>query len=221
MTALATACLLALSGCGSSDNGVASKSGKEILAASKAAAVSASSVHVLAKSAQGGLKFTSDSELGEDESRAKASFLGVDFEVIRIGQSIYAKGSQAFYARLLGSAAHVPQGTWLKGSAGSGKLGQLTSITELAGQLNRQLSTSRPVTKGATTTVNGQKVVELKEVGKLYKGALYVATTGKPYPIVLVKSGRRETGRTTFSGWDEDLSIGAPSPSVDVSTLTG
>ncbi len=218
---LGLAALLALSGCGSSDNGVAEKSGKEILAASKAAAEGADSVHVLAKSAQGRLTFSSDLELGKDEARAKASFLGLNFEVIQIGHSIYAKGSQAFYARLLGSAADVPQGTWLKGSANSGKLGQLTSFTELAGQLNRLLSTSGPVTKGTTTTVNGQKAIELKEVAKLYKGTLYVATTGKPYPIALVKSGRRETGRTTFSAWDEDVSISAPSPSVDVSTLEG
>lgn len=86
-------------------------------------------------------------------------------------------------------------------------------------QLNRLLSTPGSVVKGATTTVNEQKVVELKETTKVYKGSLFVATTGKPYPVLLVKSGGRETGRTTFSEWDEDFSLNAPSPSVELSSF--
>ncbi len=50
--ALAVA-VAALAGCGSSGNGVASKSPSEILAASKAAALSASSVHVVEQQPRG------------------------------------------------------------------------------------------------------------------------------------------------------------------------
>ena len=60
-------------------------------------------------------------------------------------------------------------------------------FTDLRGELNRLLSTTAPVAKGAKTTINGQKAIEVKEAAKLYKGLLYVATTGKPYPIQLVK----------------------------------
>ncbi len=218
---LALLLALAVSGCGSSDNGVAEKSGKEILAASKAAATGATSVHVVSKGAQGRLTLSSELELGKDEGRAKVSLLGTDFEVIDIGQTIYAKGSQAFYAQLLGTKAHVPQATWLKGSANNDELGQLASFTQLPARLDLLLSTPGAITKGVSTTVNGQKVIELKEATKVYKGVLYVAATGKPYPVALVKSGRRETGRTTFSDWDKGLAISAPSPSVDVRTLKG
>ncbi len=219
---LAVALSAALAGCGSSDNGVASKSGKEILAASKAAAVGADSVHVLAKSAQGRLTLAINLALGRNGGRGRVSLFGLDYEVIRIGDTAYVKGSPAFYKRLgaiLGKTLRVPAGTWLEGSATKGPLSQPVAFTDRPSELDRLLSTPGSVTKGASTTINGQKVIELKEATKVYKGVLYVATTGKPYPVLLVKSGGREKGRTTFSGWDEEVSLSAPSPSVDVSTL--
>ena len=95
MLALAVALgLLAVSGCGSSDNGVAGKSAKEILQASKAAAVGADSVHVLAKNAQGRLSFTSDLELSRDGGHARfVSLLGFHLDVIQIGETVDVKRS--------------------------------------------------------------------------------------------------------------------------------
>ncbi len=224
MTALAATCLLALSGCGSSDNGVSLKSGKEILAASKEAAQKASSVHVVGKSSQGPLTLAINLTLTDNGGRGHVSFLGLSFEAVRVGGTIYLKGSPAFYARVgavLGKSLDVPTGTWLKGSAENGPLSQLAAFTDLSGELNRLLSTPGSVIKGASTTVKGQKVIELKEATKVYKGVLYVATTGKPYPVALVKNGGREKGRITFSEWDEPVSLTAPSPTMDVSTLKG
>ncbi len=221
---LGLAALLALSGCGSSDNGVSSKSGKEILAASKAAAVGASSVHVVGKSSQGRLTLAIDLSLTRNGGRGQVSFPGLDFEVIRIGDTVYVKGSPVFYSRvgaIIGKTLQVPAGTWLKGSVTRSALSQLVAFTDRASELDRLLSSPGSVTKGASTTVNGQKVIELKEATKVYKGVLYVATTGKPYPVALVKSGGKERGRTTFSGWDEEVSLSAPSPVVDVDSLTG
>jgi len=220
----ALALAAALVGCGSSDNGVASKSGKEILAASKAAAVSASSVHVVGKTSQGPASLSIDLRLTGDSGRGQISFLGADFEVIQIGATVYVKGTPIFYERLgdtLGLTLHVPKGTWMKGSASSGPLAQFVAFVDLRGELNRMLSTPGTVTKGQSTTVNGQKVIELKEATKVYKGSLYVATTGKPYPVKFVKNGGRERGLTSFSGWNEEVSVTAPSPVVDFSTLKG
>ncbi len=219
---LALLLALAVSGCGSSDNGVAEKSGKEILAASKAAATGATSVHVVSKGAQGRLTLSIDLTLTRDGGHGRVSFFGLDYEVIRIGDTVYVKGSPAFYAHLgsvLGTALHVPRGMWLKGPVNSGPLAPLAAFADRSGELNRLLSTPGSVIKGASTTVNGQKVIELKEATKVYKGVLYVARTGKPYPVALVKNGRREKGRTTFSEWDKPVSVTAPLPAVDIDTL--
>ena len=153
MLAVALA-LVALAGCGSSENGVASKSGKEILAASKAAAESASSVHVVGKTSQGRLSLTINLSLASNGGRGQVSFLGLNFEVIRIASTVYVKGTQAFYKRLgaaLGATLHVPKGTWLKAPAGSGPLAQLAAFADLRGELDRMLSTPGSVTKGAST----------------------------------------------------------------------
>lgn len=229
LAALLCLALMVLAGCGSSDNGVASKSGKEILAASNEAAAGASSVHVVGKNSQGQASLSVNLHLASNGGRGQVSFLGLNYEVVRTGHTAYVKGSPAFYERLsmvLGHPLHVPAGAWLKTSAQDGPVAQLVALADLRGEVNRLLSTPGSVTKGASTTVNGQKAIELKETTKVYKGVLYVATTGKPYPVALVKSGgkaknEREKGRIVFSEWDEDVSLNAPSPSVDISTLAG
>lgn len=214
--------LLALSGCGSSDNGVASKSAKEILQASKAAAISASSVHVVGASRVQTSSSTINARLAHGSGRSRVSLLGRGYEAIRIGSTVYVKGSQALYASLsarLGKTLHVPPGTWLKAPAGSGPLRELAALIDLPRQLDVILSTSAYLTKGASTTVDGQKAIAIKERAKLYEGVLYVATTGKPYPLLFVKNGGRERGRTRFSAWDRGVSLRAPVPSVELGAL--
>jgi hypothetical protein len=223
LLALAALCgAVLIAGCGSSDNGVASKSGKEILEAAKQAAAAASSVHVVARNSQGQLTSSLDLTLTKSGGRGRVSILGLDYELVRIGGTVYAKGDERFYGRLgvvLATKVHVPRGTWLKASATDGPLAQLAAFTDRRGELDRLLSTPGSVAKGASTTVNAQKAIELKERTKVYEGALFVAATGKPYPIQLVKSGGHERGRTSFSGWDRPVSLSAPSPSIDISTL--
>jgi hypothetical protein len=217
VSAAALLIALVLTGCGgSSGNGIASKSASEILAASRAAAESATSVHVAGKSAQGPLSLTLNLDLASDGGRGQVSLLGLSFELIRVGNTLYAKGNPAFYTRLSATTGlHLPQGVWLKAPASGGKLAQLASFTNLSGELGRLLSSTGPITKGASSTVNGQKAIELKETAKLFSGSLFIATTGKPYPIEIVKHGR-ESGQTTFSGWNQPVSLSAPAGAIAI-----
>ncbi|MFI4971284.1 MAG: hypothetical protein ACHP7H_01280 [Hyphomicrobiales bacterium] len=214
---LTVALAVSLTGCGgSSGNGIASKTPTEILAASKAAADSATSVHVAGKSSQGPLSLTLNLDLASNGGRGQISGLGLAYEVIRVGDTLYAKGNHAFYTRLSATTGlHLPQGVWLKAPASGGKLAQLASFTNLSRELGRLLSSTGPVTKGATTTVNGQKAIELKESAKLFSGSLFIATTGKPYPVELLKRGR-ESGQTTFSGWNAPVSLTAPANAIAI-----
>lgn len=212
--------LLALAGCGgSSDNGVSEKLPNEILVAAATAAQDASSVHVVSETSQGPLKTSVDLVLSKDAARGKISFLGADYEVVRLGQTVYVKGGGAFAASLsarLGKHVHVPANAWLKGSAGSGPLAQVADVTKMSGELERLLSASGPTSKGSKTTVKGQHAIVLKEKTRLFEANLYVATTGKPYPIEQVKNGGRERGRTSYSEWDEPVLLKAPSRAVAV-----
>jgi hypothetical protein len=216
---LAAAIAALAAGCGSSGNGVSSKSANEIMAASKAAANKASSARVATKVAQGKLELTSHIEFASNGGHAQVSFAGLAFEVLRIGSTLYVKGNRAFESRLTATASKkIPEGTWIKASASGTQLAQLAAFTDKTGEMSRLLSSSGPLTKGSTTTVNGQKAIELKQTAKLYTGSAFIATTGEPYPIQLLKHGR-ETGETSFSDWNQPVTLTAPTNSVEVSQL--
>ena len=221
--------LALLSGCGSQSNGVSSQSASAILDAASGAAQSASAVHLQVSSSAGGLTLSLDMHYTKDGARGQVSVVGLSFELIRIGNSLYVKGNNAFDRRLgemLGgrageaAAAKLPKNTWLKGAAGSGALKQLGAFTDLDQELALVLSHGTPVAKGAETTVSGQKTIELKRAAKLYTGALYIATTGNPYPILQRKTGQ-ETGQTSFTEWNKPVTLTAPTSALDVSRLAG
>ncbi len=202
-----------LSGCGSSGNDVASKEPKEILQASEAAIAKATSATINSKSSVGPLTLTADLKLTRSGGGQGAiSLVGLQFEVVRVGDSVYLKGNPAFYRRL--GVKPPPAGTWLKGSA-SGRLRETAAFTDLTTQATRILSTNGTITKGATTTVEGEPAIELKTEGKLYKGRLYVKTSGEPYPLKLEKSGR-ETSTTTFTNWNSTPPPTAPAATIPV-----
>jgi uncharacterized protein (DUF2147 family) len=208
--------MVTLAGCGgSADNGVASKNASEILAAAKAAAQSATAVHVESRAAQGRLTLKQNLGLARDGGHAHISGLGLDFEVIRTSNTLYLKGNPTFYQRLGINPTRIPQNTWIKTHANNRQFAGLRAFTDLPGEVGRLLTSANPVTKGATTTANGQKTIELKQTGKLYTGKIYVATTGKPYPVQITRTGR-ETGRTTLTNWNQPVSLSVPSSTISI-----
>ena len=210
--------VFSLAGCGgSTGNSIASRTPAEILAASRAVATSATSVHVVSNASQGRLTATLNLQLAGDGGRAQVSLLGLTFEVMRIGQTVYLKGSPDLYQRL-GIAANVPQGSWLTGPV-SGRLGQLAAFTDLRGELGRLLPASNArLVKGASTNIDGQQALELKATAKLYTGILYIPTTGKPYPIKLAKHGK-ETGQSTFFQWNTPITLNPPTNTTNLNQL--
>lgn len=224
--ALTFACLAALAACGSGDN-VSSKSAAAILAASRTAARNATAVHAIsqffaAKRANNSkprviAKF--DLELSESDGRANVAFLGSETKAVRIGQTLYVKGSPQFYRRLNErDDTHVPNGKWLKAPANNTELTSLAALTLPSGELTLLLrDPTLALTKGSLTTIDGHKAIELKTKGKLYSGAIYVAATGTPYPLQIVKHGR-ETSQTTFSNWNRSTHVAAPAAAVQLAT---
>jgi hypothetical protein len=202
---------LVLAGCSSSSgNGIASKTPTEMLAATKAAAEKATSVRVLSRTSQGRLSSTSDLQLASDGGHAYISLLGLVYEVTRIGQTLYLKGNRTFDSNLEGvSGGKIPAGKWLEAPADKGHLAEAGVVTYLGHELGILLGHNGPVSKGATTIINGQKAIELKETTKLYSGSLYIATTGRPYPIEIVKHGH-EQGQTVFSDWNQPVTLRIP-----------
>jgi hypothetical protein len=148
---------LAITGCSSSSssssgNGVSSKSPTEILAASKAAADSAGSVHVAGTLANNGTRITLNLSLASGQGgRGQISQNGLSFKLIVVGDTIYIKGSPAFYSHFGGTAAtRLFQGKWLKAPASGGELGSLAALTNFGQLIDPRPSPERPPSNCAT-----------------------------------------------------------------------
>lgn len=77
-----------------------SKSPAEILARATSAAEQASSVHIKASSANGPLTLTLDMSYAKNGAHGSISLFGLDYQLIRIGDTLYVSGNSRFYREL-------------------------------------------------------------------------------------------------------------------------
>ena len=216
LAALAAGC----GGSGAKDNGEAAKTPAQVLADTLQATSAASAVHVAGKIVSSGSPITLDLTIDRASgAKGDISESGLHFQLIRVGAKAYVQGSDAFYEKLGGAAAaQLLHGKWLEGSATSGDLAQLGQFTDID-VLFRQITAKhgKLVNDGATT-YQGQKVVAIRDTADGSK--LYVAATGKPYPVAILH-GKDASGAITFDGWNKTVSIAAPKGAIDLSQLGG
>jgi hypothetical protein len=211
-----------LAGCGggsssSSENGVASKSPADIVAAAKAAADAAASVH-LAGAVNEGTPLSLDLELLSGKGgRGRITQNGLSFELVTFAGTVYIKGSPEFYRHIGGpAAAQLFQGKWLKAPASSGEFASITSLTDLRKLLDTTLASHGTLANGGTATVKGQKAVVVKDVSK--GGRLYVATTGTPFPLEIARGGA-SGGSIVFDRWNQAVTITPPLNAINITQL--
>jgi hypothetical protein len=216
--ALSSGLLGACGGSSSSGNGIASKSPKEIVAETRAAAEKASSVHVSGSIASASAPIALNLDLAAGRGgHGQLSEGGVGFEVIQAGGTVYIKGSPAFYRRIGGpAAAQLLQGKWLKAPATSSDFASISSLTDLRKLIDSTLASHGTLRREAPKTVNGQAAVGVTDVTR--GGTLYVATKGKPYPVAIAKAGSGG-GKVNFERWNEAVTITPPSGAIDISQL--
>lgn len=216
------AALAALAGCGSggSGNGVQAKSAAQILAAAKTAAAQAQSVHIDGSIVSEGKPISLDMELLSGKGgKGTIAQDGYKIKLIQTGGSVYINGSAAFYQHVSGSAAaQLLQGRWLKAPADSGELASLASLTDLGRLVGSALAGHGTLVKAGTASIDGQQAMALKDSSR--GGTLYVATTGKPYPLEILKSGNG-SGKVIFDRWDQPVKLSAPAGAIDISKLQG
>ncbi len=149
--------------------------------------------------------------------RGQLSQNGLSFELIQVGNTVYIKGSAAFYRHIGGTAAaQLLQGKWLKAAAGSSNFASIGQLTNLRALIDGTLADHGTLAKNGTSTVNGQKVVGVSDKSK--GGTLYVAAAGTPYPVQISTSGT-SSGSITFDRWNEPLTLAAPANAIDISAL--
>lgn len=209
-----------VAGCGGSgSNGIESKSTDQIISAARSAAESAKSVHVAGSVTTAGASLTLDLELDSSKgAKGKISEGGLSFELVRIGDTAYINGSPSFYEHFAGrEAAKLLKGKWLKAPSNTGSLATLGSLTDTKQLIGSALAAAgKRLKKGSVSTVNGQKAIAVKDT--THGGTLYVATTGKPYPVQ-IEGGPSSAGKVTFEDWNKPVTLSAP-PAQDVIDIT-
>jgi hypothetical protein len=206
-------------GSGPSDNGEASKPADQILKDSVAALRGAESVHMYGEIPTGTETLAMDLHYNRSGNLKGTITIGtVPAEVIITGGHTFLKG-RALFARYGGDqAATVIGDHWVAVPAGSGPgsdivqgLATFTDFNKLADLLASP--TGGAVTKGAASTVDGRSVIALRDSDSV----LYIATTGKAYPIELKPDAASKA--LHLGSWDEPVDVTAPRDSLDFSSL--
>lgn len=214
---LSLSCVIAACGSGSSDNGIASKSPNAIFNAANHAIVRASSVHIAGSIVSGGVPLSLDLHLASGKGgTGQMSENGLTFRIISVGNNVYIQGTPTFWAHFAGpTVAKRLDGKWLKAPA-SGQFASVSALTNMQELFNRLLQSHGVLKKTGTTTVNGQKAVAVTDTTQ--GGTLYVAATGQPYPIKVVKSGTGG-GQITFDRINQPVSLIPPANALDLTRL--
>jgi hypothetical protein len=227
LAALLTLPVLALAptACGgssssSSGNGEASKPPEQILTDAVTAAKGASSVRVSGSIVDSGQPIALDLKLVNGKGgTGSMTIQGAPVSIIDVNHTLYMNGSDAFWSKVGGGSAVVKllHGRWLKtpASANFASLATLTSMQTLFSQL---LTSHGALKKGATGTVSGQSAVPVTDSAK--GGTIYVAASGKPYPIQLSKAGSGG-GTVRFTEYGKAVALAAPANAIDISHLKG
>jgi hypothetical protein len=215
-----------LSACGGSSggggNGLASKSADQIIKATTRASESAKSVHVSGSLNQGGTKIALDLKMVAGVgATGSMSDGGKHFSLVLDHGTLYINGGPSFW-RAFGNASVTSrlQGKWLKTPA-TGNYASIAKFADLH-QFFQQIfnETKGKVAKTSTKTINGTKVIGVRDTTKT--GTLYIATSGKAYPVEIdgaTSSKSGATGKLDFTGFNSAVTITAPKKSISVSQL--
>jgi hypothetical protein len=224
LTLVLTAVLLA--GCGSSgksakSNGEESKPAARVLADAKAAATSASSAHVSGSIQSEGTPITLDLSTARGKgAKGSMSTNGLKFDLVRIGDTLYIRGSDEFLKHFAGGAvAQLLHDKWLKASATHGRLKSLAPLTSLGALFEGVSANHGKLVNDGKKTYKGDAVVVVRDTSDNSK--LYVAATGKPYPVAIVGAKKGESGTITFGDWNKSVSLTAPEGAIDISQFGG
>lgn len=201
-------------------NGVDALSASKILAKARKASSAAKSVHIQGKMTEESKTFEIDVRVGGERGAAGHIIMnGQRVDMIRIEDSVYMKGDDAFWRSGGGDSAVVLlSGKYVKIGLNDKDFADLTLFTFPSAIFSDLVKPKGVVTKGRGARVNGVPAVTLVDGTG---GKLYVATEGKPY--ILRVASDKEAGSLDFLDYDKTVSVHAPPADrvVDLDELQG
>ncbi len=219
---LVLAAVLFAAGCGGSSgggggssraSGEASKSAEAVVADASKAAQDAGSFH-MAGTIHGVSSDLGTGGVGLDLSVVRdkgatgtLTVGGADVDLVVAGNSGYMRADSAFWKNFAkqqagGAAASFAASLfgnkWLKFPANNKQFQALTAPTKANSIFKSLTSSHGTLTNAGETTYKGQSAVAIHSSKE---GTLYVAATGTPYPVALLKTGGKTGGAITFDNW--------------------
>ena len=201
------------------DNGVSALSAEQILTKAKTALGAANAVHIKGTGVDDDGTVKIDMRYGPDGAVGSFIVSGQRLDLRRVGEVVYIKGDASFWTTFANaSVAKLLGGKYVKTSLTDDDLGDLAAATDLSASVDDFLEPDGTISKGGPTTIAGQPAIGLVSKDKT-DGTLYVATTGRPYPLSVEGGGNS----VTFTGYGEALTVTAPPAAevVDQSVLPG
>jgi hypothetical protein len=214
--ALALAAGLAAAGCSSSSgNGIASESVSQIQQSVEQAVNSASSVQINGSTVQSGKTVTFQVvTFSSGDFSGSLVQSGNSVMIKKIGSNDYLNGSAGYYQSVGASASEASAlgGIWVYGPDSQLGFGSSFTIASVVKSIKNPDGTLH---KGSASTIDGQAAFS---VTSSKGGSLWVATTGKAYPIELDNTGTNG-GTVKFVNWNQGTSPVAPPGAKAISSL--
>jgi hypothetical protein len=201
-----------------SSNGEASKTPDQIIADVKAAVAQAKDAHIFGSGTSDRSKLTLDLHLVAGKGgKGRITTGALGFEIVRIGGRAYFQGDKAFLTHYAGkTAAELFLHTWFFASSRKGPFASFTPLTSLVKLTDSIFSDYGKLALGPPTTIHGRPAIALVDTTK--GGTLYIAATGKPYPLELA-GGKGDSGSISFQDWDRPVTLAAPKRAIDYAKL--
>jgi hypothetical protein len=199
------------------DNGVKALSAQEILDKAIAALTEAGSFHVKGDMTEEGTKINIDLKMKGKDAAGTVGTPDGNINILRIGTDVYFKADASFWEKFGGAqgstVAALFKDKWVKMSADSKDFAEFAAMADPA----TLLKPSGTPTKADEKVINGQSTIGVKDGDN---GTIYVATTGKPYPVRL--EGPNAAGSIDFSEFGatfDDIKAPPANEVVDLSAL--
>jgi hypothetical protein len=217
--ALAAAATIAaggvLSACGGGTklNGEQAKTGNQVAQDAVNALRHAASAHMLGNGSISNAPVTFDLTFKGSDTKGQVSTNGTTFQVIKLGNQAYVKGSKATYSALAGAkVADIIGDRWLLLSGE--QAASYTSIT--LSNITSSLNSSTWAKAVTQTKLDGKSVVVITNTKD--GSQVYVANTGTPYPL----KGQGKTtadGSWRLSDYNVPVTIAAPADALNLDEL--
>lgn len=186
---------------------LAAMTGKQVADKAVADAKAASSLTMAGTVHNSGQTFTVN--LGFKPGQGCAGTLGEgskgSFKLIVIGSTAYLNPDARFWKTYAGPQAsaviELVNGRYIKASTGNANMASLAKMCDMS-QMLASLKVAGTVTKGPVSTLNGTRVLQLKDSTG---GVMYVTDTSTPQIVQIVKT--KDTGDGSGK---VTMSVGAP-----------